>query len=99
MVTLLLERSLGVQIPAMRRILYDDGIDTRPFFHPLSSLPAYAESPQAAAGRKRNLVSYDLASRGMNLPSALALEGRDIERVSDAVRKAISSAGPQICPA
>ncbi len=57
------------------------GIATRPFFHPLSSLPAYAASEQAATARARNVVSYVLDDRGINVPSALSLQEEDVDRV------------------
>ena len=57
------------------------GIDTRPFFHPLSSLPAYAGEREAAIARERNVVSYALDNRGVNLPSALSLEEHDVDFV------------------
>jgi perosamine synthetase len=57
------------------------GIDTRPMFHPLSSLPAYADQPQAMTARERNTVSYALNGRGLNLPSALSLQEHDVDVV------------------
>jgi perosamine synthetase len=57
------------------------GIDTRPFFHPLSSLPAYAGCPEATIARERNVVSYALDGRGLNLPSALSLPEGDVDVV------------------
>lgn len=57
------------------------GIDTRPVFRPLSSLPAYADQPQAAIARDRNTVAYRVSPYGLNLPSALSLGESDIDRV------------------
>jgi perosamine synthetase len=57
------------------------GIDSRPFFHPLSSLPAYASLPQAEAARDRNAVSYSVSPRAINLPSALNLTREQVRRV------------------
>ena len=50
-----------------------EGIDSRPMFHPLSSLPAYDGQVEAAVARKRNAVSYRLSPWGINLPSAMNL--------------------------
>ena len=55
-------------------------IDTRPFFHPLSSLPPYA-----GFDGKKNLVSYRIAPYGVNLPSALNLTRDDVRRVCNSV--------------
>lgn len=62
------------------------GIDTRPFFHPLSAIPAFRDHPQAKSGRQDNPVSYLVSERAVNLPSALALNEDDVARVADAVR-------------
>lgn len=57
------------------------GVDSRPVFRPLSSLPAYADEPQAAAARDRNSVSYQVSPWGLNLPSALALTESEVDLV------------------
>ena len=65
-----------------KRLSFDDErIDTRPFFPPLSSLPAFAAYPTVAGSQDRNPVAYDLASRSINLPSALNLTEDQVERV------------------
>jgi perosamine synthetase len=61
------------------------GIDARPFFYPLSSLEAYAGAPQAELAQRRNLVSYELSPRGVNLPSGLNLTREDVDRVCGAL--------------
>lgn len=96
MVTMLLDSSLQLRAKTLRQSLHEQAIDTRPFFHPLSSLPAYAESSHAGEARKRNLVAYDLAPRGLNLPSALTLTESDVARVADAVRKALALPGSHV---
>lgn len=53
------------------RKLLERGIDARPFFRPLSSLPAYEKTPGAAAARARNSVAYGLSPFAINLPSAM----------------------------
>jgi perosamine synthetase len=49
------------------------GIDSRPFFHPLSSIPAYRDRQCAALARRRNVVSYRISPCGVNLPSGFNL--------------------------
>jgi perosamine synthetase len=66
--------------------LADRGIDTRPFFHPLTMLPAYANHPQSKSGRQSNPVSYSISERAINLPSALSLDREAVDRVVTAVR-------------
>jgi perosamine synthetase len=61
--------------------LHTEGIDTRPFFYPLSALPMYE--------RKSGSVSEDLSARGMNLPTYPGLPDADIERICQALLRMI----------
>lgn len=61
------------------------GLPTRPFFYPLSSLPAYPGYEEIY--RPRNPCAYDICSRGINLPGALVLTESQIDQVCDGVRK------------
>jgi perosamine synthetase len=67
----------------------DGGVDVRPFFHPLSSLPAYSEVPGVEIATQRNVVSYDIGSRAVNLPSGFNMSEREVERVCTALRRAL----------
>jgi perosamine synthetase len=62
------------------------GIDTRPFFHPLSSIPAYEGSEQANLARQRNKVVYGISPYAINLPSALNLTHEDIKNVCNCLK-------------
>ena len=73
-------------------LVEEEGIDTRPFFHPLSSLPAYADLPQARVAAQRNLVAYRLSPYGINLPSGLQLTQDDVHRVCRALKTILTSA-------
>lgn len=84
MVTALLEP--GVDVRALRQKLQDSGIATRPFFHPLSSLPAYRDVHSV-----KNPNAYHIAPRGLNLPSALTLSTADVQTVCGVLRTLISS--------
>jgi perosamine synthetase len=81
MVTVIWDAAWGIDKNALQLQLDADGIDTRPFFHPLSSLPAYRNAPSAQGARERNPVAYDIASRAINLPSALNLTEDQVDRV------------------
>ena len=72
-------------------LLAVEGIDCRPFFHPLSSLPAYAGLPQAELARSRNRASYAISPYGINLPSALNLTREQIRRVAVALRDVLAA--------
>ena len=59
------------------------GVATRPFFHPLSSLPAYSGAEDAERAHSSNVVSRRLGARGFNLPSALRLTEDDVDYVCE----------------
>ena len=61
------------------------GISTRPFFAPLSSLRAYSQATDQPRAARENHTSYRLGPHGINLPSALALSESDVDRVCSAV--------------
>ena len=74
-------------VGAMRSV----GVDVRPFFHPLSSLPAYANSKFAEHSKTQNIVSYDIGSRAINLPSGFNVRQVDVTRVRDALLKCLGN--------
>jgi perosamine synthetase len=57
--------------------LHTNGIETRPFFNPMSALPMYE--------RKSGTVSEDLSARGINLPTYPELDDANIERICQAL--------------
>jgi perosamine synthetase len=71
-------------------LLAERGIDTRPFFHPLSSIPAYASATDRERARRENAIAYSIADRALNLPSALMLDEVQVERVCSAVRAIVT---------
>jgi perosamine synthetase len=71
-------------------LLAERAIDCRPFFHPLSSLPAYADSPEAGKARQRNAVSYRISPSAVNLPSALNLTRTQVARVCQSLRDVLA---------
>jgi perosamine synthetase len=91
MITALVDPARGIGKAALMDALSAKGIDTRPFFHPLSSLPAYAGRPQAAGARARNVNAYAISPWGINLPSALALTEAQVDYVCEAFREALAA--------
>lgn len=87
MVTMVADAAYGLTHTSMMDHFDQRGIETRPFFHPLSSLPAFASAPDAAAAKARNTHAYDISPRALNLPSALLLEESQVDRVCGAVRE------------
>lgn len=71
----------GIDRDLLMRRLLDEGIETRPFFYPLHSMPPYR------AGDQSFPVTERLAARGLSLPSSASLSGEDIDRVAGALRR------------
>ena len=82
MTTVVVDPAAGVQKEALQRDLAAAGIDSRPFFYPLSSLPAYASAVDSTRARRDNEVAYRISPWGLNLPSALNLTEAQVSRVS-----------------
>ncbi len=91
MTTAVLDRGLGHDTQSLMAAFSDKGIDTRPFFHPMTKLPAYADNPSAAGAETRNPVAYDISPRAINLPSAMRLTEADVDRVATAFREILAS--------
>ena len=68
----------------VRAAMKERGVDTRPFFHPVHTLPPYAID-QALP------VSEALAAAGMNLPSGSRLQRADVEAVVRALDAALEN--------
>lgn len=89
MVTAVWDGRYAVEKREVMEALGARGIDSRPFFHPLSSLPAYQGREEAVRARERNRVAYALTPRGINLPSALSLTEEQVDRVCRAFVEAL----------
>jgi perosamine synthetase len=61
------------------------GVDTRPFFYPMSMFPMY--EPQQ---RARTPVSHRLSASGFNLPTYVGLTDADVKLICDAFLKAVA---------
>ncbi|MGB8331947.1 MAG: DegT/DnrJ/EryC1/StrS family aminotransferase, partial [Polyangiales bacterium] len=90
MTTAVIDAEYGLSSQELMAALGEQAIDTRPFFHPLSALPAFSETPEAAAAKARNKIAYDLSPRGLNLPSAMRLTESQVDRVCSVLRAILS---------
>lgn len=63
--------------------LRSQGIDSRPFFYPIHTLPAYRREDVAFP------VAGCLSRQGINLPSGVNLSEEDLLRVAGAIRKCL----------
>lgn len=82
---LIIGKSYGMNKEEMMKQLESRGFSSRPFFYPLSLLPAFGE--RFIEGRKNSPTAYDISERGINLPCALNLEEQQIKSVSNAIRE------------
>ena len=74
----------GMSRDQLADALAQDGIETRPLFIPLHTLPPFHEGSTA---RDESLpVTDDLAARGLNLPTYTQLERDEVLAIVDAVR-------------
>jgi perosamine synthetase len=85
MVTAVLDPAYRLDKAGLKDALAKRGIDSRPMFSPLSSLPAFSRHPSSAVAAKRNVVSYAVGPYGTNLPSALQLDRETVNTVCDAL--------------
>lgn len=80
----------GVTSEYMMEELPKRGVPVRPFFYPLSSLPAYSRNH--SGGSSVNPVAYDVASRGIHLPCAMNLSTAQIDYISEQVLALVDTA-------
>ncbi len=67
-----------------------NGVDTRPFFHPMHTLPPYEKSYRVVGREGEKCpVAEDLAARGINLPSGVGLSRTDVEYITQMVRQVV----------
>ena len=89
MVTVILDEAFGISKERLMSLLSKRHIDCRPFFHPLSSLPAYAHLPQAQEARLRNHVSYQVSPYGINLPCGLNMTPEKVRYVCSVLKEVL----------
>ncbi len=71
---------------AIMGLLRSRGIDSRPFFEPMHSLPPYESCRRVTRDRS---VAASLAQRGLCLPSSNKIRERDVARVAECLRYAL----------
>jgi len=91
MTTILLDAALGIKKETLVPRLRQQGVDVRPFFYPLSAIPAFRETPEAAKAQRTNKVAYSVSPYAINLPSALALDEAAIGKVNVVLRKEVGA--------
>lgn len=84
MSSIVLDEGGEVERDRVMAALKQAGIDSRPFFRPLSSQPMYA------CRKDQNPVAYQVASQGINLPSGHNLTETDVDFICATLRAALS---------
>lgn len=80
MYSILVDQPYPLTRDELMQALRKEQIDSRPFFHPLDTLPPYrSESPSPVALR--------LSRQGLNLPSAPSLTDEQVDRICRVVRQ------------
>ena len=86
MVTIVISEKFGLKKEALMTLMAEKGIDCRPFFYPLSSLPAYQRLKQAKQAQRRNKISYQLSPYGLNLPCGMNMTEEKVGYVCDTLK-------------
>lgn len=86
MVTIVLDETFNMKKEALMALMAENGIDCRPFFYPLSSLPAYQHLQQASQARQRNKTAYKISPYGLNLPCGMKMTEEKVHYVCGVVK-------------
>ncbi len=89
MVTVVVDPKFNLPKERLMEIMSERNIDTRPFFHPLSSIPAYRDTEQGREARIRNQVSYRISPTGLNFPSGLNMTEEKVAYVCGVLREVL----------
>jgi perosamine synthetase len=75
------------------KFLAERHIASRPFFFPLSAIPAYEEHAEAHKAKEQNTVGYRLSPYGVNLPSGFNLDEAQVDYVCRSLKAIIAENG------
>ncbi len=87
MVTIIIDEKFGIRKEKLIAIMSEKGIDCRPFFHPLSLLPAYQHLEEVRQASYRNTISYQISPYGINLPSGFNMTGDKVRYVCNIIKE------------
>ncbi len=97
MTTVVLDKQFGIEKEHLIEMMSKHNIDCRPFFYPLSALPAYKTAAGSQQAQNRNQVSYEISPYGINLPSALNLTEEKVNYVCHVLSDILSRKGRPEC--
>ena len=90
-VTAILASQYGITKEDLMTEFRKYNIDTRPFFYPVSSMPAYARYCSDRNYDQLNPVSYSISPYGISFPSAALLKEDDVDYVCEVFKKILST--------
>ncbi|MEQ8379069.1 DegT/DnrJ/EryC1/StrS family aminotransferase [Parvibaculum sp.] len=92
MITIILDPRIGMDKFSLMDALGKRNIDTRPFFSPLSTLPAFSDYPHSSAHMPENPVGTEISKYGVNLPSGYHVDRETVEIVTGALKEILAEA-------
>ena len=81
MYSILIEKEAKISRDELMEKLKIEGIETRPFFYPLSFMPPYK------GDKEKFPVTEEISKRGINLPSSVNLKRKEIRKISHFLKK------------
>lgn len=91
MVTAVPDADYGLDKFALVRAFSERNIDTRPFFSPLSTLPAFADRPASTRLVGEGDAGRQVARHGINLPSGYVMDEGKVDLVCRAFREILAA--------
>lgn len=89
MVSVILDPKFDIKKEELFYKMQERGISCRPFFYPLSTIPAFYETDEAQKARERNIVSFKVSPYGVNLPCGMDMDEEKVRYVCNAVKEMI----------
>lgn len=83
MSSIILDKDFGMARDEIIKKLRDYGIDSRPFFYPISMFPMYQE--------QQTPIAHHIGLQGINLPSGLNLTEAQIDYISKVIRRILGA--------
>ena len=91
MVSVILDPKFGIKKEELFHKMNERGISGRPFFYPLSAIPAFYDADEAKKARHRNVVSYRVSPYGVNLPCGMNMDEEKVGKVCEVLNTVIDN--------
>jgi len=90
MVMAIFDQEFGFLKEDFVRMIKVKGIDSRPLFYPLRSIPAYSPFASPCEAHLRNMVSYRVSHHGVNFPRGGNMTWESVGYVYNAIKGVLS---------